>query len=52
MRFLRRISTRRLLTLCAAVLAVAVGSTAVAMAMASSGRSRPPSRCPWPFATR
>jgi outer membrane lipoprotein-sorting protein len=46
MRFLRRISTRRLLTLCAAVLAVAVGSTAVAMAMAGEGPKPAPESLP------
>jgi outer membrane lipoprotein-sorting protein len=35
--FLRRVSTRRLLALCAAVLAVAVGGTALAIAASSGG---------------
>lgn len=37
MPFLRRVSTRRLLALCAAVLAVAVGGTALAIAASSGG---------------
>jgi len=41
-RFLRRISTRRLLALCAATLAAAVGVTAVAMAMSDGGPKPPP----------
>ena len=46
MRFLRRISTRRLLTLCAAVLAIAVGTTAVAMATAGAGPKPAPEPLP------
>jgi outer membrane lipoprotein-sorting protein len=46
MRFLRRISTRRLLTLCAAVLAVAIGTTAVAMATAGDGPKPAPEPLP------
>jgi len=37
MRFLRRISTRRLLMLCSAVLVIAIATTAVAMATAGAG---------------
>ncbi len=37
MRFLRRISTRRLLVLCAVTLAAAIGVTAIAMAMSGGG---------------
>ncbi len=46
MRFLRRISTRRLLALCAAVLAIAVGTTAVAMATAGEGPKPAPESLP------
>jgi outer membrane lipoprotein-sorting protein len=46
MRFLRRISTRRLLTLCAAVLAIAIGTTAVAMATAGDGPTPTPEPLP------
>jgi outer membrane lipoprotein-sorting protein len=46
MRFLRRISTRRLLALCAAVLAIAIGSAAGAMAMAGAGPKPAPESLP------
>ena len=46
MRFLRRISTRRLLTLCATVLAIAIGTTAVAMATAGAGPKPSPESLP------
>ncbi|HWW67236.1 MAG TPA: hypothetical protein VNY83_04575 [Solirubrobacterales bacterium] len=46
MRFLRRISTLRLLTLCAAVLAAAIGTTAVAMATAGDGPKPAPEPLP------
>src|SRR4051794_17934842 len=42
MQFLRRISTRRLLALCAAVLACAAGGTAIALAATSGGPTPPP----------
>jgi outer membrane lipoprotein-sorting protein len=41
-RFLRRISTRRLLVLCAATLVAAVGVTAIAMATSGGGPKPPP----------
>ncbi len=46
MRLLRRISTRRLLTLCAAVLAIAIGTTAVAMATSGDGPKPLPKSLP------
>ncbi len=46
MRFLRRISTRRLLMLCAAVFAIAIGTTAVAMATAGDGPKPAPEPLP------
>ena len=42
MRFLRRISTRRLLVLCAATVAAAIGVTAIAMATSGGGPKPPP----------
>ncbi len=48
MKYLRRISTRRLLALCAATVAVGVGATAIAMA-ASGGGPKPPAE-PLPVA--
>lgn len=42
MRFLRSISTRRLLALCAGAVAVAVATTAVAVAMSGGGPTPPP----------
>ena len=50
MRFLRRISTRRLLALCAATVAVGVGATALAMA-ATGGGPTPPAE-PLPVAVQ
>ena len=44
--FLRRISTRRLLALCATVLAVGVGGAAIALAAASGGPTPPPKDLP------
>jgi hypothetical protein len=46
MRFLRRISTRRLSTLCAAVLAIAIGTSAVAMATSGNGPKPLPKSLP------
>ena len=43
MKYLRRISTRRLITLCAATVAVGAGATAIAMA-ASGGGPTPPAK--------
>src|SRR6266550_9320743 len=48
MKYLRRISTRRLISLCAATVAVGVGATALAMA-ASGGGPKPPAE-PLPVA--
>ena len=48
MKFLRRISTRRLLALCAACVAGGIGATAIAMA-ASGGGPKPPAE-PLPVA--
>lgn len=42
MRFLRRISTRRLIALCAVTVAAAVGVTAIAMATSGAGPKPPP----------
>jgi outer membrane lipoprotein-sorting protein len=50
MAFLRRVSTRQLILLCAAVLAVAGGGTALALAAGSSG-PKPPAK-PLPVALR
>lgn len=44
--FLRRISTRRLLALCAAVVAVGVGGTALALAASGAGPVPPPKDLP------
>jgi outer membrane lipoprotein-sorting protein len=46
MKFLRRISTRQLVTLCAAVAAFAIGATVVAFAMTGGGPKPPPKRLP------
>src|SRR3954471_18007777 len=46
MRYLRRISTRRLLALCAATVAVGVGVTALAMAATSGGPKPAPETLP------
>src|SRR4051812_32185744 len=42
MRFLRTISTRRLIALCLSMVAIAVGGTAIAIAAAGSGPTPPP----------
>src|SRR5436190_9902251 len=42
MRFLRTVSTRRLLALCAGVIAAAAGGTAIALAAAGGGPAPPP----------
>jgi outer membrane lipoprotein-sorting protein len=42
MRFLRRISTRRLVTLCATIVAVAVAGAAIALAATAGGPTPPP----------
>jgi outer membrane lipoprotein-sorting protein len=42
MRFLRTISTRRLLALCLSAIAIAVGGTAIAIAAGGSGSTPPP----------
>jgi outer membrane lipoprotein-sorting protein len=46
MRYLRRISTRRLLALCAATVGVGVGITALAMAASGGGPTPPPEPLP------
>lgn len=46
MKYLRRISTRRLLALCAATVAVGVGVTALAMAATGGGPKPPPQPLP------
>jgi outer membrane lipoprotein-sorting protein len=46
MRYLRRISTRRLIALCAATVAVGVGVTALAMAATGGGPTPPPEPLP------
>src|SRR3954453_19445515 len=42
MRFLRTISTRRLIALCLSMVAIAVGGTAIAIAAGGSGSTPPP----------